>query len=350
MNIFRVILLGFILVFSASFVSADEKEIAKYYFVGGIGGELAIQMELQLQGSQVRGTYYYEKTAVPLRLLGQVDFKENTITLTESDDKKNKTGQFEGKFTPIPDGIGTTIQGTWFSPDKNTRLPFGLTKVSNYEFLSIKQGNFSEAKWSYPKLISENEVIQQITPKLSDSMKPQIDEYQKDAKEGFMEDLITSTWLFNYDYSIEYYSEDLLSFIGVVYSYTGGAHGNTYFVSSNYLIGDDDSKLLKLEDLFKTDSDYVKVLSSLIIKDLKKQKADWVLSGSVTSLKEDEIGPFAVNPAGIRFAFAPYAMGPYSQGAFFVTVNYEDLGDLIDPQGPIAKFIKPAEKQNTPQQ
>ncbi len=327
------------LVFSVT-AFAQDKDQSKYYYIGSIGDGLSIQMELSLEGSDVQGSYYYNKYGTPIDLSGQINSKDSTITLTEKADKGESGGKFAGSFTPIGGGLGTTMEGTF---SKSAKLPFKLTKVANYEFSVIKQGNFSEAKWSYPKLISKNEVIQKISNKLYDRMKPQIEEYQKDAKEGFMEDLITSTWIFNYDYSIEYYSDELFSFTGLVYSYTGGAHGNTYFVSSNYSINEKDSKLLELSDLFKKDSNYVKVLSDFIIKDLKKQKAGWVVNGEIKSLKEDEIGPFALSPRGIQFAFAPYAVGPYSDGAFFVTISYYKLKNIIKTDGPLAHFIKSRE-------
>jgi hypothetical protein len=327
-------------------VSAEDKSETKYYYIGNIGENLPVQMELSLDGSEVRGSYYYDKKGIPLSLSGQVNLKGSTIKLSEIGDKKKNTGEFNGTFTPIPKGMGITIEGTWSSVDGNTRLPFKLTKVANYDFSLIKQGKYSEAKWSYPKLISKDEVIQNVSIKLRERMKPALEEFQKDAKEGFMTDVITSTWLFTYDYSIEYYSEKLVSFTGLVYSYTGGAHGNTYFVSSNYTINDGDSKLLKLSDLFKKETNYVTVISELIIKDLHKQKAVWVVNGEITSLKEDEIGPFALSPRGIQFAFAPYAVGPYSDGAFFVTIAYEDLKDIINPEAPLSQFALSSEAES----
>ena len=331
--------------FSAALVNAQDKDEAKYYYIGKIGNNLSIQMELSLDEGEIRGTYYYDNKGMPLSLSGQADLKESKIKLVEIDHKKRKTGEFNGTYTPIPEGLGTTIEGVWSSGDGKKELPFILSKVANYEFFQIKQGKFSEAKWSYPKLISKNEVIQSVSIKLRDRMKPQIEEFQKDAKEGFMTDVITSTWLFTYDYSIEYYSEELISFTGLVYSYTGGAHGNTYFVSSNYLVSDSDSRLLKLSDLFKIDSNYIKTLSDYCIKDLGKQGAGWVVDGEIKSLKEDEIGPFVLSPRGIQFAFAPYAVGPYSDGAFFVTIDYGHLKEIINPEGPLYHFIVPSETE-----
>jgi len=316
-------------------LSAQDKEEARYYYVGNIGDDLTIQMELSVEDKSVRGSYYNDKTGVPIPLVGEINLDDSKISLTT----KSGSRKFNGTFTPVNGGLGTNIDGFYTEQDGLVKFPLKLAKVANYESILIKQLDKVEAEWSYPKLISKNEVIQKISSKLSDRMKPDIEVFQKSAKEAFMEDLISDRYLFNYNYSIEYYSENLVSFTGEIYSYTGGAHGNTYFVSSNYRIKDEDSNLLKLSDLFKKDSGYVKVLSDLIIADLMKQEAGWVVNGDIKSLKEDEIGPFALSPRGIQFAFAPYAVGPYSDGAFFVTIAFDDINNIIDQKGPLTEFI-----------
>ncbi len=328
------IILVLLLVMTSNLPAQENKEF-RYYYGGNMGDELFIQMELSLEGSSVRGSYYNDKTGVPIPLSGEINVKESKISLST----KSGNRKFNGEFPPINSGLGTVIEGMYTEQDGLVKFPFKLTKVANYESFQIKQLDKVETEWSYPKLISKNEVIQKISAKLGERIKPEIEEFQKTAKEAFMNDLISDEYVFHYNYSIEYYSEKLVSFTGLVYSYTGGAHGNTYFVSSNYLVNETDSKLLKLSDLFKKDSDYVKVLSDLIIADLIKQKAGWIANGEIKSLKQDEIGPFALSPRGIQFAFAPYAVGPYSDGAFFVTISFDDLHNIIDQEGPLRQFI-----------
>jgi len=331
-----VIILVLLFGMTTNLLAQDSKE-SRYYYVGNMGQDLTIQMELSVDGKSVRGSYYNDRTGVPIPLLGEVNFDESKISLTT----KSGSRKFNGEYPPINDGLGTVLEGMYTEQDGLVKFPFKLTKVANYETSVIKQLDKVETEWSYPQLISKNEVIQKLSSKLHDSMKPKIDEFQNMAKEAFMDDLITDTYLFNYSYSIEYYSEQLISFVGQVYSYAGGAHGNTYYVSSNYLVNETDSKLLKLADLFKKDSNYVKVLSDLIIADLTKQKAGLVVNGEIKSLKEDEIGPFALSPRGVQFAFAPYAVAPYVEGEFFVTISFDDLHNIIDQKGPLGHFISP---------
>jgi len=324
-------------------VNAQDKDETKYYYIGKIGENLSVQMELSLDDGEVRGSYYYDKKGIPLSLSGEADLKESKIKLVESDDRKKKTGLFKGVFTTISDGLGTTIEGTWSNADGENELPFKLNKVANYEFFLIKQGSDVETAWSYPKLISKKEVMQKISIKLRDRMKPKIEEFQKDAKEAFLADEISHGWQFNYNYSVEYYSEDLISLTGQVYSYTGGAHGNTYFVSSNYWIKGGEPKLLKLSNLFKKGSDYMKVLSEYCINELRKKGAGWIVNGEIKTFNEDALSVFALSPRGIQFAFAPYAVGSYAEGTYFVTMDYNNLKSIINPDGPLARFAGPSE-------
>lgn len=319
-------------------LALDQDEL-RYYYVGKIGVDQSIQLELSVQGKGVRGSYYNDKTGVPIPILGEVNFDDSTITLST----KGNGRKFTGKFEPMNGVLGTSIEGVYTLKDSLMKIPFQLTKVANYESFLIKQIDKVETSWSYPKLISKNEVIQNISPKLSERMKPEIDEFQKNAKEAFLEDLISEGYQFSYNYSIEYYSVELISFVGQVYSYTGGAHGNTYFVSSNYWIKDGDTILLKLRDLFKKDSKYEKILSDYIINELRKKGAGWVVNGEIKTLKTDEMGPFAISPRGIQFAFAPYAVGSYAEGAYFVTISFENLYNIINLDGPLSSLVKPSD-------
>ena len=42
----------------------------------------------------------------------------------------------------------------------------------------------------------------------------------------------------------------------------------------------------------------------------------------------------------MTFGFEPYAVGPYAQGTFFVTVPFGVLEPVIDPVGPLKAFVK----------
>ena len=95
---------------------------------------------------------------------------------------------------------------------------------------------------------------------------------------------------------------------------------------------------LELEDLFSPNSSWRRTLASHIRRDLIGQQAQWVVDGTVkpSDLLEDPV--FTVSPAGVSFAFGPYAVGPYSQGTFEVTVPMHALSPLVARDGPIGRW------------
>jgi len=100
---------------------------------------------------------------------------------------------------------------------------------------------------------------------------------------------------------------------------------------------------LKLSNLFKKGSDYMKVLSEYCINELRKKGAGWIVNGEIKTFNEDALSVFALSPRGIQFAFAPYAVGSYAEGTYFVTMDYNNLKSIINPDGPLARFAGPSE-------
>src|SRR5690606_38818020 len=76
--------------------------------------------------------------------------------------------------------------------------------------------------------------------------------------------------------------------------------------------------------------------------DLGAQEAMWVVQGDVTSLTTDDLAAFTLDAAGLTFHFSPYAMGPYVQGSFRVTLPFEALAGLAADDGPVAAFARGA--------
>jgi hypothetical protein len=126
----------------------------------------------------------------------------------------------------------------------------------------------------------------------------------------------------------------------VASSYTGGAHPNTWFEARTYRMEGDEARRVQLEDLFRPGSSYLPFLSGFVLKALRDQEAQWVVVGRVTSLDEKDLAVFTLSPQGLVFTFSAYEMGPYAQGPFTVTVPHEDIRGLVDPQGPMGRFMR----------
>lgn len=342
-------LLLLVFIFILSLTSAQEtnsqaaaSEEKRYYFIGTVGPANEVQMELVFDGEDVSGSYYYDKKGIPIGLSGSYAAKDGAISMSEKGYKGLITGNFKGKVVSDGKDFAKSLEGSWTDYKGERKLPFVLTKVSDFVSSKVTKGDKIESSLLYPKFISDDQGLKMINSELSKNFKTEQDKFLKEAKEFFSTEDSAGGWEDKRSYSIAYYSLGLISLVGEVYSYTGGAHGNTYYISSNYSIKEGKAELLKLSQLFNSGSDYLKALSKYCINDLLVKKAGWVENGEITSFKEDELGVFAISPEGLKFAFAPYAVGPYVQGSFFVTVPFEEIKGIIDPKGALGVFLKPS--------
>lgn len=312
---------------------------ARYYYVGTIGDNLAIQMELVLESEDITGLYIYDKSGIPISLNGKLDGSDMTFTIVEQDEKGEKTGTFNGKFGSDGGGFGKSLEGEWTKANGLTTLDFKLKKVADFISSTLRQGMSIEASYSIPYFVSATRAFRDISDMLQKDMLSTQNKFVAEGQKFFMTQSSAAGWQQSYNYRIEYYSADLVSLSGEVFSYAGGAHGNTYFTSKNYWIKDGKAVQLKLSDLFLPNSKFIDTLSGLCINDLKKQKAGWVIGGELRRFKEEELGVFAISPAGLVFAFAPYSVGSYAEGPYFVNVPFNELEGLIDPRGPLMQFF-----------
>jgi len=311
-----------ILVFSMNaFGQPNENVSSRYYYIGTLGKNLAIQMDISVTGEKVLGHYYYDKVGIPLLLSG------NFAEIEEHDPKNRVTGIFRGTLSPLE----KTFEGTWLTPNGKKRLPFKLTKVAEYVFSNTRQGQSLEVSAAYPDFLSLSLAWQQINLAVEQSFKKNQSHFMAESRTYHIEEGIRHRWFQKEVFSIEYYSEELISLLAEISDYSGGAHGNYYYRSHNFSINGDQAVELKLADLFLPN--YGKVLSDYCLDSLRKQEASSVIDGDLTRLNDEDLGTFSLSPQGLIIHFAPYAVGSYAEGSFTVMIPYKDLKKVIDPNG-----------------
>ena len=118
-----------------------------------------------------------------------------------------------------------------------------------------------------------------------------------------------------------------------VYSFTGGAHGMTIIKSLNFDVAT--GQQYDLSDLFKTDSDYVTKLSSIIQVKIK----DWgtLLLDEFTKIRNDQ--DFYLADHSIVIYFQLYEISPYVMGFPYFPIPILDIQDIIKPDGPLEKLL-----------
>lgn len=120
----------------------------------------------------------------------------------------------------------------------------------------------------------------------------------------------------------------------------GAAHPNHNTMVFNYDL--DKGRTLSLSELFKPNSNYLKLISSYTINELKKKFApdpdlDWIENGA--GAKEENYKNWNLTRSGLQITFDPYQVASYAEGEHVVVIPYAVLKDMIDPQGPLPTII-----------
>lgn len=126
----------------------------------------------------------------------------------------------------------------------------------------------------------------------------------------------------------------LISFRYDVGTYTGGAHPNSYIKVFTFAVIGGRTKSLTLSDVLlrgKRATDFSKsVLLPAINQAKKEREAD-----PASSLTVDQLNSFVIHSEGLTWHFAPYELGPYTEGGYEIKLTWAQMKGYIDPAGPV---------------
>lgn len=133
------------------------------------------------------------------------------------------------------------------------------------------------------------------------------------------------------DFDIGFFRKNLL--VIELNSYTfplGAAHGMPSKIYPHIDIKT--GVFYELKDLFKENSNYVKVLSDIIGEQIKTDpKYEYVFPDSYKGIKEDQ--PFYVGEDALYIYFFPYEIAPYAAGFPTFKIPYKDIMNIINTEG-----------------
>ena len=162
--------------------------------------------------------------------------------------------------------------------------------------------------------------------------------FLREGQSAALEGYLTIPWELERSVASEYVAADFVSLSVNTYSYAGGAHPNVFFSTYNFSVNDGETTRLALADFFAPGSNYLELLNGHIASDLTAQEASRALDNELR-LSEEELADVYANAEGLQFMFAPYAVGAYVEGAFFVTVPYDVLAPIIHEESPLSRFL-----------
>lgn len=332
----------------------------KFHFRGSIANNLKIEMTLVRDGERLSGIYFYPKVGKNIEVKGTIG-KDGNLQLTEADETGKETGIFKGKWKPAADPLGlglSVIEGKWSKPDGAKETTFQLSqkpieftadarvvpkfiRESNKEFhyrIDVEypqiEGDPRFDKFSREvRAMITKEVTAWKTGETSAEADPGV-EIPTDAQDSVLE----------CEYEFRLATDDLISVEFHESAYErGAAHPNSYTTVLNYDVKS--GKKLSLADLFNPKANYLGLISSYCIKDLKEQAQrdkEGMLSEveSGASPRAENYKVWAITKKGLLITFDPYQVAPYAAGPQHVLVPFSALKDIIKPDAPIAVLAK----------
>jgi hypothetical protein len=133
------------------------------------------------------------------------------------------------------------------------------------------------------------------------------------------------------DFSVEFFKKNLLVLELDAYDFPfGAAHGmpSRVYPHIDLVSG----SFYDLKDLFKPNSNYVKVLSDIIGNQIKTDaQYNYVFPDTYKGIKPDQ--PFYVDENNLYIYFTPYEIAPYAAGFPTFKISFKDITNIINTQG-----------------
>ena len=325
----------YILLFGALIVFAGEiqAQTAPKVYRGSVGGK-HVEMRLNISGSKVTGTYFYDQFKQDIKLEGTVDAK-GQLELVEGTAKR-PTGKFVCKNEQ---DIEIDLECEWSRADGTKKLTAFLyeqgvrfkSDVKLVPKLLIDRKTKAEA--SYPQFVATT-----MTPGMV-SFNRLIEERVQKAMKEFLSQEFTSL-TFETNYNVLFADEDKASIEFNEYSDVGAAHPNSQLWTVNYNLKAD--RELKLEDIFKPGDGQNAAIAEFVAKDINRRADQLEVADARRENRQPEkrteplmeadglpeMESWAFTPKGVAVYFGfPHVMAVFTR--------------TIVPYGVLERYIRP---------
>lgn len=148
-----------------------------------------------------------------------------------------------------------------------------------------------------------------------------------------------TSWELERDLKIAFTTKDTLTLLFNEYGYTGGAH--PYSGSRYSVLSLEDAGQVVLADLLNPGYEAaLNVAAEKIFREVRDLKEEETLEEQGFSFPNDVFSVndnFGVLQEGLEFIFNSYEIAPYALGPTQFMIPYEDIQELIRPNGPLGQ-------------
>lgn len=318
----------------------------------GAAGRMAIQMRLRREGDRLSGSYFYESVGKDLALRGTIDGAGN-FQLQEFDETGAQTGLFKGVWAgPKCEDCADSLTGKWTRPDGTRPLEFSLGEFPAYfasgtrlVSKSLKESR-RRGKWGgyevsaeYPQLQGTGANLSKFNEEVRALVFKDIGDFKKmigeDSRQGGERDV---------SYYVSWADDSLVSVdFSDYFYYFGAGERNAVSTTLNYDLAR--GRVLKLADLFRPSSGYLKIISDACNRELRRQfegesspDAERIAQSVEGVVGEDD--KWLVGRDGLVVVFDSTEFGPPGSGEHTVVVPYAALKNVAKRDGPLAPFFE----------
>jgi hypothetical protein len=192
----------------------------------------------------------------------------------------------------------------------------------------------------YPHFVlADKEAAAAIDRAMDAVVKAKIDEFVGEAKKASREGPMgLAPWKLEMRCKPTLFTAELVSVRCLHSDYRGGAHPADYATATNHRLGSGSATAFSFDRMFRAGQDHRKAISDLCVAALLHQKAQWVIDGMNDVTKF--LHTVNVTSTGLFLTFDPYETGPYAEGMHEVSIPWERIRPLVDPDGPIGALVR----------
>ena len=134
-------------------------------------------------------------------------------------------------------------------------------------------------------------------------------------------------------YELKTNERGVLSLSLIIYWFAGGAHGMTVVRSLTFNVAT--GKAYTLAELFKPGSDYRRVLSEMVLAQIKERQIP--LLETFPGVKADQ--DFYITDKSLVIYYQLYELAAYVYGILYFPISVYAIQNIIDENGPLGKML-----------
>lgn len=185
---------------------------------------------------------------------------------------------------------------------------------------------------------SDDPRVTAFNQRLDGLVQKEVAVFRDEFKRGPVTEVSTSSYL-EVTYTLITQYDDIWSFKFVFSFYNNdAAHPGDYSLTLNYDLST--GRELALGDLFAPNSNYLETISVYCIGELRKLPFSDSFTTEGANPTIENYRNWNITPNGLMITFDTYQVAPGAAGPQIVTVPYEQLQDLVDPQGALNKLFQ----------